>query len=450
MNEARHVATEASPPGLPLVGHLPWFLPNRLKFLETCARRYGDVVKLNLGGNTYLLTDPEDIKHVLVTNPDNYEKTPRMMSRKGKLVSGDGLLTASAAGHLRERRMLQPVFYRTSLMKFSSTIARTAEEIFNAWKPGTQIDMGSEMARLAQRVIVRTVFGMNFDDRNGQLADAITARKRYLNHIFFSLVPMAHYIPPWTWWRYRQAMQRIRAAIVDNLRLRRGHDAPGDDLLSLLMRARYDDGSSMSDRHIHDEAMILLITGYESIGDALSWSLYLLSRHRDVARALATEIDAVLGRRMPSAEDLHRLSYTGKVLAETLRLYPPSWMIVRIARQTETLPSGTCIPGQSKLYLCPYVMHRHPRYYPNPERFDPERFDEAARKGRPQFSYFPFGGGARVCIGEHFARLEATLVLAMAVQRFTFRLVPGQDIVPEPRMTLRPRNGLRMLVETRG
>ncbi len=448
MNGTRQSGNEVGPPSLPLVGHLPWFLANRLQFLERCARRYGDVVKLNLGGTTYLLTDPEDIKHVLVTNPDNYEKTPRMMSRKGKLVSGDGLLTASAAGHLRERRMLQPVFYRTSLVRFSSTITRTAEEIFDAWKPGTQIEMGSEMARLAQRVIIRTMFGMTFDDRNGELALAITARKQYLDHIFFSLVPMAHYIPPWTWWRYRQAMQRIRAAIIHHLRLRRGNDAGGDDLLGLLMRARYDDGTRMSDRHIHDEAMILLITGYESIGDALSWSLYLLSRHPEVARTLGMEIDAVLGRRMPSAEDLHRLPYTGKVLAETLRLYPPSWMMVRIVRQTDTLPSGTCVPERSKLYLCPYVMHRDPRYYPNPEQFDPERFNEATRKERPQFSYFPFGGGARVCIGEHFARLEATLVLAMVMQRFAFHLVPGQSVLPEPRMTLRPKNGLRMLVES--
>ncbi|HEY6085679.1 MAG TPA: cytochrome P450, partial [Nitrospira sp.] len=422
------------PRSLPLVGHLPWFLPDRLGFLEQCGRRYGDVTRLRIGrGETYLLTNPEDIKYVLVSNPDNYDKTPRMTSRAGKLVSGDGLLTASALEHLRMRRMLQPVFYRTSLMKFSSIISDTAEAMFNSWNPGSEIEIAEQMANLTQRVIIRTVFGMNFDDPGGQLAAAITARKRYLEHIFFSLIPMASYVPPWTWWRYRRAMRRISATIIRTLEACRERGMPDGDLLSLLTRARFEDGSKMTDRQIHDEAMILLITGYESIGDALVWLLYMLQQHPEVEQQVVTEVGSALGGRTPAAEDLHKLPYTGKVLAETLRLYPPSWIMVRIARGVDTLPSGTRIREQSKLYLCQYVMHRHPQYYTDPERFNPERFSDGPKKERPQFAYFPFGGGARVCIGEHFAKLEATLILAMAVQRFKFHLVPGQHIVPEPR-----------------
>jgi cytochrome P450 len=437
------------PPSLPLVGHLPWFLLNRLKFLETCARQSADVVRLNLFGETYLLTNADDIKYVLVTNPDNYDKTPRMTSRRGKLVSGDGLLTASAADHLRERRMLQPVFYRTGLRKFSSIISCTAEEILDAWKPGEEIEVGEEMARLAQRVIIRTVFGTDFRDRNGLLAEAINGRKRYLDHIFFSLMPMAHYLPPWTWWRYRKAMQYISAVITHEIRLRRDQAGQGDDLLTQLMRARYEDGTGMTDRRLHDEALILLITGYESIGDALIWLLYCLSNHPEVEHKLFTEVSTVLGNRPPCADDLQNLPYTARVLAETLRLYPPSWIMVRIARDNDTLPSGTLVPASAKLYLSQYIIHRHPRYYKEPARFDPERFNETASKDRPQFAYFPFGGGPRACIGEHFARLEATLVLAMAVQRFTLHPSSGQDLALYPRMTLRPKKGFHMLVERR-
>jgi cytochrome P450 len=160
-------------------------------------------------------------------------------------------------------------------------------------------------------------------------------------------------------------------------------------------------------------------------------------------------VDEVLGGRVPSADDLPRLAYSGMVLAESMRLYPPTWIFIRMTLQEDKLPSGATIPAGSKIYLCQYVMHRHPRYFPDPERFDPERFTETAKKERPQFAYFPFGGGARVCIGEHFAKMEGTLVMAMIAQRYKLALIPGQTIVPEPKMTLRPRNGIRMRVEQR-
>ena len=372
-----------------------------------------------------------------------------MTSRQGRLVSGDGLLTASAEAHLRERQLLQPLFYRTSLAKFSSVITATAKEMLDAWQPSTDIDVAQEMMVLAQRVIIRTVFGKRFQDFDGQLVKAINTRNRYLDHTFFSLIPMAHYIPPWTWWQYRQAMRRIHATIDQCLQVRREGAISDDDLLTMLMRARYKDGTGMTNSQIHNEAMILLITGYESIGDALVWLLYVLSQHPEVERKLAAEVNEVLGGRLPVAGDLHSLTFTSMVLAETLRLYPPSWIMVRMARRQDTLPSGAHITKGAKLYLCQYVMHRHPRYYPDPQRFDPDRFTESARKERPQFAYFPFGGGPRVCIGEHFAKLEATLVLVMAVQRFKFRLVPGQNVVSEPRMTLRPKYGMRLHVESR-
>jgi len=205
----------------------------------------------------------------------------------------------------------------------------------------------------------------------------------------------------------------------------------------------------MTDQQVRDEVVTLFVTGYETIGEALTWTSYLLAQHPAIEEKFLSEVDAVLGGRPPCAADLSHLTYAGMVLAESMRLYPPTWLFVRIAQAEDRLPSGATIPAGSKIYLCQYVMHRHPGYFQNPERFDPERFTETAKKARPQFAYFPFGGGARVCIGEHFAKMEATIVLASIAQRFRLRLVPGQTIVPEPKMTLRSKHGIMMRVHQR-
>jgi cytochrome P450 len=231
--------------------------------------------------------------------------------------------------------------------------------------------------------------------------------------------------------------------------MRREDAGQRNDLLSLLVKARYEDGTGMTDKQVHEEVLVLLVTGHETIGEALSWTSYLLARHPDVASRLFAEVDAVLDGRVPQSEDLLKLEYVGMVLAESMRLYPPTWIFVRMARNDDTLPSRVTIPAGSKLYLCQYVMHRNPLYFPDPDRFDPERFSESAKKTRPKFSYFPFGGGPRVCIGEAFAKMEGVLVLAMVAQRFTLQLVPGGKIVPEPKMTLRPKSGILMTVRHR-
>jgi cytochrome P450 len=244
-------------------------------------------------------------------------------------------------------------------------------------------------------------------------------------------------------------MERINRTIDQAVHDRRGNAVIPNDLLSLLIHATYDDGTGMTDKQVGDEARTLLVTGYETIGEALAWTWYLLARHQEVEAKFLAEVDEVLEGRPPRVEDVQKLCYTGMVLAESMRLYPPTWIFIRMARQEDTLPSGVSIPAGSKLYLCQYVMHRNPHYWPNPEHFDPERFSEAAKKERPQFAYFPFGGGARVCIGESFAKMEGALVLASIAQRFKLTLAPGQTVVPEPKMTLRPRNGIRMRVEQR-
>ena len=435
------------PVGYPLVGHLPAFLYDKLGFLSRCAATYGDVTKLNIGEPTFLLTSPEDIKHVLVLNPDNYVKSPRMTSARGKRLSGAGLLTSVGASHIKQRRMMQPVFYRKTVESFSKTITEGIGQMLAQWTDHIELDFGHEMMGLVQQNIVKAVLGSDADHEMPELLDAITIRRLYMEHVFFS--PFPEWMPSRIGWRYRTAMQRIDAMLSRAIHARRTRPADAEDLLSLLLRAKYDDGTGMTDQQVRDEAVTLFITGYETIGEALTWTAYLLSQHPDIEAKFFAEVDDVLGSRIPSADDLPRLGYSGMVLAESMRLYPPTWIFIRVSLQEDKLPSGATIPAGSKLYLCPYVMHRHPRYFPDPERFDPERFTDAAKKARPQLAYFPFGGGARVCIGEHFAKMEGTLILASIAQRFRLSLVPGQTIVPEPKMTLRPKHGLMMRIQQR-
>lgn len=205
----------------------------------------------------------------------------------------------------------------------------------------------------------------------------------------------------------------------------------------------------MTDKQIRDEFLTLFSAGYETIGEALTWTWYLLSQHPEVEARFLDELREVLRGRVPGSDDVSKLPYTAMILAESMRLYPPTWIFIRMARQEAVLPSGFTIPAGSKLYLCQYVMHRNARYWPNPERFDPERFAEPEKKARPQFAYFPFGGGIRVCIGEAFAKMECILALASIAQRFALTLVPGQTVVPKPHMTLRPRNGIMMRIHMR-
>lgn len=435
------------PKGFPILGHIPSFLWDKLRFLSQCRAQFGDVVKLNLGGSTFLLNNPDDIKHVLIMNPDNYNKSPRLTSTRGKRLSGEGLLTSVGTAHLRQRRMMQPVFYRKTIESFSKTITEGVSEMLAGWTDGMDLEFGHKMMRLVQRNIVKTVLGAEADEEISALAEAITIRRLYMEHVFFS--PFPEWMPTRIGWQYRKAMQRIDAVLFRAIHTRRTRQQDAEDLLSLLLRAKYDDGSGMTDQQIRDEAVTLFITGYETIGEALTWTSYFLSQHPKIEAKFFAEVDEVLGGRVPSADDLPRLNYSEMVLAESMRLYPPTWIFIRMTFQEDYLPSGFTIPAGSKLYLCPYVMHRHPEYFPNPEQFDPERFTETAKKKRPKFSYFPFGGGSRVCIGEHFAKMECTLVLVSIAQRFRLSLLPEQKIVPDPKMTLRPKNGIMMRIHQR-
>lgn len=437
-----------APPAWPLLGHLPDFLRDRLAFLRKCSTEYGDVVPLRIGEPTYLINNADDVRHVFIGNAENYDKTPRMTSRRGKWLSGEGLLTSFGDDHKRRRRMLQPFFHRRAIEQFAELVVRMTDREIESWKGKDEIDVAESMMRLSQSIIVRAVMGTDFEDHENRFANAVSTRRKFIEYVFRSLVPYAEFHPTPLRWRYRQAIQLIDAAIFKRIEEVRDHGpiAPesAKDFITLFTWAKDDKGEAMSDAEIRDEALTLLITGYETVGVGLAWTLLLLAQHPECAQAIRDEVRSVVGTRNPTAADFDQLRTIGNVYAESLRLYPPTWITVRIARAEDRLPSGATIPAGAKLYLSEYAMHHNPRYWADPERFDPTRFVAAEKGSRPTLAYFPFGAGPRVCIGEPLARLESILVLARLAQRVKLELTPGQIIEPDPRIILTPRDGIRM------
>ena len=412
-------------------------------FLSRCAHEYGDVVKLLIGSTTYLLTSPADIKHVLVLNAENYDKTPRLTSTMGKRLSGEGLMTHSGPTHGRQRRLLQPIFYKTAVQIHGDTIVQNTERMLETWPVDSPLDISPELVTMARGNMIQSLFGIGYNDVDGRFADALVTRRRYIQYWLTSPFP-PEYFPVGRTRQFRCAEQVIDRSLLAAVHRARAASIPSNDLLSRLVRARYEDGSGMTDEQICGEALTLATTGYETIGAGLGWTCYLLSRHPEVEAKLRAELTGVMNGRRPSGEDVPRLRYAWMVVSESLRLYPPTWMFVRIARADDRLPSGADIPAGSKIFLSQYVTHRDPRYFPRPDVFDPERFSDAAKASRPQFAYFPFGGGPRVCIGEGFAKMESVLVLACLLRRFRFEVVPGQVMELEPRSNLRPKHGILM------
>ena len=435
----------SGPMGYPMLGHLPDFLRDKLGFLSRCTAHYGDVVKLKIGGPTYLLNNPEDIKYVLVTNSGNYDKTPRLISRRGKRLSGEGLLTSSGETHLRQRRMLQPLFHHKSIEAFADEMVNSTNQMLARWKNGAVLNIADEMMSLVQRIMLKALFSTDIKNNIDELAEAISIRRRYIKYMFHSLFPFPEYLLTRINRKYRQAIRQIDNFTYGLIRTRRNAVDPPNDFLSMLIGAHYEDGTMMSDKQVRDEVLTFSITGYETIGEALTWTWYLLSQHpQQVESKLLAELDEVLGDRPPDIADLPKLNYTKMILSESMRLYPPTWIFVRVACEEDVLPSGITIPVHSKIYLCQYVTHRNPRYFPEPEQFDPMRFSDVARQARPKFAYFPFGGGSRLCIGESFAMMEGMILLTCIAQQYKLELLPGQVIVPEPGITLRPKHGVIM------
>jgi cytochrome P450 len=444
---AKDKVPASGPSGYPVVGHLPHFLRDKLGFLVSCAGNHPDVVQLKIGAATFLLNNPEDIGHVLVANHSHYEKSPRIVSGKGSLF-GTALIGTPGGAHRQKRQTLQPLFHRKAIARFGAGVVSEAESSLAKWKSGAELDVSEEMRSLSVEIIIRTLFGTLPGKKIRLLSEVFETRRRYIEQLFDSLLPFAEYFPSRRNAGYKHATKQFDDITFREIKRQQSSIEP-DSFLGMLMQARYDDGRGLSDEEIRDEMLTLALAGYETIAEALTWTWYLLSQNPEEELKLWKELDEVLAGRVPSLNDIQNLRYTSMILAESMRLYPPTWLFVRVALEDDRLPSGTEIPRGSKIYLSPYITQRDPRYYTEPDKFNPQRFGEDEKRSRPKFAYFPFGGGPRQCIGEAFATMEGVLLIATIGSRFKLELSQGQTVSLDAGITLRPRNGLRMKVNPR-
>jgi len=423
---------ETAPHGFPLVGHLPQLLRDRLGFLTRCSQTNAAVVKIRLNGNAYLLLDAHDIKYVLESNHANFEKSSRLTKLRGQRVSVHGLLASVGADHLKRRKVLQPCFNSSSIEPLAGAIVQETDRILGEWSDGNGFDAAHELKDLAQCISGRILFSADYRGRDAALAQAIRARRQRITRIFSSLLPFPQYSSRRSRRASQRAQQLIDEDIAARIAQRRAEPSRFRDMLGRLAATLEDDQA------VHHEAVTTATVGYETIGEALAWTSFLLADHPHVQWRLAAEIADVLQGRAPTVEDLPKLRYAEMVINESMRLYPPTWIYVRQGRSADRLPSGVALPAGARIFLSPWVIHRSERYFTDPLRFNPLRFEQPGHKTWPKFAFFPFGGGPRICIGQALSRMEMLLVLAMIVQRFSMTLVPGQTIVPNPRITLEP------------
>lgn len=422
---------------------------NPLSFLAQLSRDYGDIVHFKIGPqNIVLLNNPEMIKDVLVTQSHKFVKGRGLQLAKRLL--GEGLLTSEGEFHRRQRRLAQPAFHRQRIVSYGKVMVECAARMADRWLDGATIDIAPEMSRLTLAIVGKTLFGADVESEAREIGEALTETIRVWRLSTLPYGELLEKLPLPSTRRFQAARTRLDATIYRFIEEHRAAGVDRGDLLSMLLMAKdaEGDGGSMTDEQLRDEAMTIFLAGHETTANALTWTWYLLAQHPEAEAILQDELREVLSGRHPTVEDLPRLTYSEMVLAESMRLFPPAWIIGRRALEDFEVNSYL-IPAGSLVLMSQYVMHRDPRYYPDPNRFDPLRWSTEAKAVRLKFSYFPFGGGPRVCLGESFAWMEGVLVMATLAQRWQMQLVPGHRVEPQPLITLRPKFGMRMLLRRR-
>jgi cytochrome P450 len=421
-----------------------------LGFLEKMFRDYGDVVRtriLNL--RIYLIAHPEGIKHVLQDNHRNYRKSfdYKILAR----LLGQGLVTSEGPLWLKQRRLMQPMFHRQKVAGFGTVMADCTLEMLDRWRRCAQqqesFDVAQEMMRLTLQVVGRALLSMDLTAQ----ADVIGRNMTIANQCFgdMGLSAFVPWLPTPGNARFHKAALALRKIVLDIIAERRRDGRDHGDLLSMLLEVRDEEtGEAMNDEQLRDEVLTLILAGHETTATALSWIWYLLSQNPDAEHKLHAELDQVLGGRAASIGDLPNLSYTGMVIDEAMRLYPPVWAIGREAIADDEI-MGYRVHKGCNLLLSQWLAHHHPAFWENPGRFEPERFMAERAEGRPRYAFFPFGGGPRMCIGNLFALTEAKIVLATVAQKYRLRVLADHPIEPHPLVTLRPRHGVKVALEQR-
>lgn len=428
---------------LPLVGALPWMMRDPLSFLVEVSRTHGPVVDLGtwFSGRTYFLAHPNSVQHVLLTHAENYVKGKGFAPMK--LLTGEGLVTAEGTRWQRNRRLIQPAFHRQRIAELTDTIVEVAMETSERWNAlakETTLDLSLEMTQLTRSVLMRAVLGVREPAQVQRLSDAWEDALEVISHRL--LIPIQ---PPLSWptpknRKLRRARDVLDQTAYDVLRQQREKRSSRGNLLTLLLDARDEEtGAYLSDEELRDEVMTFFAGGFETSAMSLAWTFHLLQEHPEAEQKLRRELEQQLGNRRLSAADLPQLPFLKAVVQETMRLYPGAWILLRENLEEDEI-CGVKIKKGSRLVISSYATHRLPQFWEKPDEFVPERF-LVEPMNVPRFAYFPFGGGARQCIGDIFALTEVMVIAAVLLQRHRMSRVPGHSLVPKPMGSLRTNRG---------
>jgi cytochrome P450 len=423
---------------------------NPLLYMEELHREYGDLVHYRtLGREVFMLFHPDMTQDMLVMRSRNHHQG-RVMQRSRKVL-GNGLLTSEDAFHLRQRRLIHPAFHRQRVFGYGRAMVGYAERHQQSWHSGEVFDVHLEMMRLTLAIVGKTLFDTDVERDSRDIGQALNT----FMHLFkFAVLPFSEYlerlpIPPVL--RLKKARAQIDRIIYRFIEERRRTGEDRGDLLSMLLAAEDTEAGGhdrMDNDQVRDECVTLILAGHETTANALTWTFFLLAQHPEIAEQLKKELDTVLDGRAPQPEDYPNLKYAEMVFSESMRLYPPAWGIARtVIEPYEAF--GVTFPKDAIILTSQWITHRDPRWHPDPLRFDPERWTPQARASRPKFSYFPFGAGPRQCIGESFAWMEGVLLLASIARNWRFSIVPQTKVELMPLITLRPKHGMKLVVDRR-
>jgi cytochrome P450 len=440
--------TVTGPKGLPLIGSILDAWRDPIRMMTHALREHGDVVRFRFAWlDYYVLNDPAAAHRVLVENARAYHKSPNYAGLK--VMLGQGLLTSEGEVWRRQRKLSQPAFHREKIASFVRTMAGCTTDMLDRWSslaPGTKIDVHAEMMRLTLRIVGKTLLSADLEADAKQFGEALNVAIHWANAHVESLVRFPVWVPTPANLRFRRAQRLIEGVVLRVVEERRASGKEESDLLGMLMSVRDETtGERMSDRQLLDELLTLTLAGHETTANALAFTFHLLAKDPAITAELRAEVDSVLGDRVPGLEDLPRMPFTKAVIEESLRLYPPAWMFERIALEDDEV-IGFRVPKGTFIGISPYTMHRKPEYFPDPEKFEPQRFLEPDTS-RPKLAYLPFGGGPRTCIGNAFALTEMQILLPMIVRRASLGHVTGSQLKLDTSITLRPRNGVPMTLE---